>query len=181
MNRVCKNCGGLFKGRSDRTWCTESCKKALKSNYDQLFHLENRDKKIATACDWQRSNKKRKSQYDRYRRDTLPKRKRPPSVEDPETRRMISSKRRASKRSQGAYLVSKRDLARALLRSDNRCLYGAEEFTVENPLEWDHVIPIARGGTHSIGNLVPACRRCNRNKHVKFISEWRHGRIKGTN
>ena len=28
----------------------------------------------------------------------------------------------------------------------------------------DHLIPIARGGHHAAGNVVPACRRCNLEK-----------------
>jgi hypothetical protein len=31
-------------------------------------------------------------------------------------------------------------------------------------VEMDHVIPTSRGGTHEIGNLVPACKPCNSSK-----------------
>jgi len=37
----------------------------------------------------------------------------------------------------------------------------------------DHVIPLARGGTHERANLVPACKRCNCSKKDKFLNEWR--------
>lgn len=37
----------------------------------------------------------------------------------------------------------------------------------------DHVIPISRGGRHSIGNLVPACLSCNLSKSNKFLVEWK--------
>ncbi|HET8645776.1 MAG TPA: HNH endonuclease [Vicinamibacteria bacterium] len=30
--------------------------------------------------------------------------------------------------------------------------------------EQDHVVPIAKGGAHSAGNLVPACHACNQRK-----------------
>ncbi len=30
--------------------------------------------------------------------------------------------------------------------------------------EWDHIVPIARGGKDEPGNIVPACQRCNRVK-----------------
>lgn len=39
-------------------------------------------------------------------------------------------------------------------------------------IEVDHVIPVARGGTHTPDNLVAACRRCNRSKGAKMLSEW---------
>lgn len=37
---------------------------------------------------------------------------------------------------------------------------------------FDHVIPLARGGSHSFENLVPACAQCNRSKHAKTPEEW---------
>ena len=40
-------------------------------------------------------------------------------------------------------------------------------------IEIDHVIPLARGGSHSIGNLAPACRSCNRTKSDLFVMEWK--------
>ena len=37
----------------------------------------------------------------------------------------------------------------------------------------DHVIPLSRGGTHSIGNLMTLCRSCNSSKHARTLMEWR--------
>lgn len=36
----------------------------------------------------------------------------------------------------------------------------------------DHVIPLAKGGTHCVTNLVPSCAPCNRKKHTKLPHEW---------
>jgi hypothetical protein len=36
---------------------------------------------------------------------------------------------------------------------------GNEGFT-------DHRIPLGRGGSNLIANILPACRRCNRRKHL---------------
>ena len=33
-------------------------------------------------------------------------------------------------------------------------------------LTMDHVIPIARGGTSTKGNIVPACSKCNQSKKL---------------
>ena len=38
----------------------------------------------------------------------------------------------------------------------------------------DHVVPLVRGGSNQIGNLVPACRKCNSSKGSKLIVEWKH-------
>lgn len=31
----------------------------------------------------------------------------------------------------------------------------------------DHVIPLSRGGSHALANVVPACQPCNQKKHAK--------------
>lgn len=43
---------------------------------------------------------------------------------------------------------------------DHRCAYclGHKKLTM------DHVIPISKGGPHTAGNIVPACRSCNSKK-----------------
>jgi len=43
-------------------------------------------------------------------------------------------------------------------------------------LTLDHIVPISRGGVHSIGNLVTACKSCNSKKGDRFIMEWRLGK-----
>jgi hypothetical protein len=40
-------------------------------------------------------------------------------------------------------------------------------------LTMDHVVPLIRGGRHSVGNIIPACRSCNSSKGGKFIIEWK--------
>jgi 5-methylcytosine-specific restriction endonuclease McrA len=42
-----------------------------------------------------------------------------------------------------------------------------------NNLTLDHVIPLSRGGRHSIGNLVSACNLCNATKNTRLIVEWK--------
>ena len=37
----------------------------------------------------------------------------------------------------------------------------------------DHIIPLSRGGRHSIGNLTGACAKCNKSKSNKLLVEWR--------
>lgn len=37
----------------------------------------------------------------------------------------------------------------------------------------DHVIPLARGGNHSIGNLLTLCLSCNASKGKRTMTEWK--------
>jgi 5-methylcytosine-specific restriction endonuclease McrA len=51
-----------------------------------------------------------------------------------------------------------------------RCAYRGEE----GPLEVDHRIPLARGGSNRIENILPACRGCNAEKHDLTEEEFRN-------
>jgi 5-methylcytosine-specific restriction endonuclease McrA len=82
-------------------------------------------------------------------------------------------KRRAKLRNGGTYRVTPRDRSRLMEKHHNRCAYCQQEFSQANPLQWDHVVPLARGGVDSIGNLLPACRRCNQSKGDRFLAVWR--------
>lgn len=50
----------------------------------------------------------------------------------------------------------------------NRCYYCG----TDQKLTVDHDIPLSRGGTDSIDNILPACRSCNSKKHTKTATEY---------
>jgi len=54
-------------------------------------------------------------------------------------------------------------------RYDGRCAYCGRR----GPLEADHRIPLGRGGTNRIENILPACRSCNGRKHRMTEEEFR--------
>jgi 5-methylcytosine-specific restriction endonuclease McrA len=39
-------------------------------------------------------------------------------------------------------------------------------------LTMDHIVPVARGGKSTKGNVVPACKECNNNKKQLLPMEW---------
>ena len=43
------------------------------------------------------------------------------------------------------------------------CAYCNQPFP-ERDLEIEHMWPVARGGAHTLQNVVPACKPCNRRK-----------------
>lgn len=45
------------------------------------------------------------------------------------------------------------------------CHYCEKKFPAAQ-LTMDHIVPLARGGTSTKGNVVPACKECNQNKKL---------------
>ena len=83
-------------------------------------------------------------------------------------RRMTANenRRRTRKLNNGVYLITNKEIEKLY---DSSCYYcGSKE-----KIQIDHVIPISRGGQHSIGNIVPACMKCNVSKGNKYLFEWK--------
>lgn len=56
-----------------------------------------------------------------------------------------------------------------LVDCEKCCVYcGAKEIS----LEWEHVIPVSRGGPNTIDNQVLACKKCNLEKGARDPFEW---------
>ena len=56
-------------------------------------------------------------------------------------------------------------------RSSGLCHYCGKKFFPRS-LTMDHIVPIARGGKSTKGNVVPACRDCNTKKKHRLLMEW---------
>lgn len=67
-----------------------------------------------------------------------------------------------------AAVISEKDQRRLMQQSCAECGGPGEHV--------DHIVPIARGGRHAIGNLQMLCARCNLSKGKKFIVEWRRAK-----
>ena len=59
--------------------------------------------------------------------------------------------------------------ARIFARDDYTCTYCWKRGV---KLQCDHIVPVARGGSHDDNNLTTACEPCNRSKAAKLLSEW---------
>lgn len=56
-----------------------------------------------------------------------------------------------------------------LERCGFRCFYCARKGSEAGELEIDHVMPVTKGGSSHVSNLVAACRDCNQGKRAKII------------
>lgn len=105
---------------------------------------------------WARHPEKRKASWEEYRR------------RHPETHRSVLQRRRARLlAAPGNYTV--RDWRQLLAEYDGRCGYCGSE----GDLQPDHRVPLSRGGSNFLSNLIPACPPCNRRKSTMTEEEFR--------
>lgn len=60
-----------------------------------------------------------------------------------------------------------------LKRYGMRCFIDGHPIESEDDLEFDHIVPVAVGGTTTLDNLAPVCRKHNRQKKTMSLSEYR--------
>jgi 5-methylcytosine-specific restriction endonuclease McrA len=79
-----------------------------------------------------------------------------------------SKRRKAKMRGSHSIKVTTAQLRDRFAQFGNACAYCG----TGGDLHIEHVVPIARGGTHTLGNVLPACERCNYSKHAHDVSAW---------
>lgn len=179
--RLCAECGTPFPvTRSDRITCSLKCSKRridrrrnkgirdfLCAHCSSTFQAARSD---ALYCSPWCS----KRAYYTAHRELLIARSIQWAVDHPEEMRVRRRARRALKRNNpGSVGVLLDDWRRLVTRYRDRCAYCGRQ---PETIQMDHVIPLARGGRHAIGNVLPACPTCNHSKQDKILAEWRHRR-----
>jgi 5-methylcytosine-specific restriction endonuclease McrA len=112
----------------------------------------NKAKQVAWVSAWMKGHREKMHGY--YKRWY---------VENQDTLRHISSHRAR------VYAVSDftfEDWLSTLEVFGRRCAYCLRD---DVKLTMDHVIPVSRGGSHTVGNIVPACKSCNSKKNNRPI------------
>lgn len=86
---------------------------------------------------------------------------------NPEKKQHFENTRRARKAGNGGAhtLVERQDKFDSI---GNVCFYCGQD----GKLSIDHVLPLARGGTNDIENILPACKSCNSRKHTRTGQEF---------
>ena len=64
------------------------------------------------------------------------------------------------------------------LKNKGICYYCGQQF-LPDQLSMDHIVPLARGGKSTKGNIVPACVDCNRKKKLETPAETAIRKLRG--
>lgn len=57
------------------------------------------------------------------------------------------------------------------LKSNFTCYYCEGKFPISK-LHFDHIVPLSKGGSHSVDNLCTSCESCNCSKGPKLLVDW---------
>jgi 5-methylcytosine-specific restriction endonuclease McrA len=79
-----------------------------------------------------------------------------------------NSEKKARNRGNHTVRITKKEMQARYVEFDNRCAFcgSADRLTIE------HVVPRSKGGPHALGNILPACDRCNKNKTNHEVESW---------
>jgi 5-methylcytosine-specific restriction endonuclease McrA len=138
------------------------------SEYSKLWATENpkRRHEIDVKSRNNPINRQKRAAQMRYYRLQNPTAYKDWKFANPEKANANWNRRRQYFNTANLYQVTKNEILKLY---NANCFYcGSSE-----EIQIDHVMPISRGGKHSIGNLVAACGPCNRQKHSKTVMEWR--------
>jgi 5-methylcytosine-specific restriction endonuclease McrA len=111
------------------------------------YYINNREKSLSYCSEWAAKNRDRKKAH--------------------------AQRRRAIKaNAQGEF--SAEDWRQKLAYYGYKCRFCGihKNDTPEGWLEADHAIPLSRGGTNWISNIVPACKSCNCSKGTRTFKEF---------
>lgn len=128
------------------------------------------------AQKWQQENPERSRAWHRAARQKNPERYleyvREWTRRHPERNRTMRAEIAHRRRARMAGLPSEDiDLVALLVEHGRWCYLCEREISLVEMLEFDHVVPIARGGGHVVGNVRPTPRHCNRRKSDRLIAE----------
>lgn len=154
-NGVSVTCKPCAKARS-RKWEIDNPEK-VNQNSRNLYHKdieyarENRRKRVRK---WYAANPEKARAASRSW-----------AIRHPESKRNSEHKRKSAKIGNGVFEVSKKEISRIINSSCIAC-------STTNNITVDHIVPLSRGGRHSIGNLQPLCFTCNASKNNRTMTEW---------
>jgi len=127
--------------------------------YLRQWHLSNHPKVLVSRRKWTASGKEKICQ-DKWRKQNPGK--------------IIASrhKRRALKKAATINLKSIERWIQSVRSKPTAVCYYCQKSIPSKKIHFDHIIPLSRGGAHSVENLCVSCQPCNNRKHAKSVQAF---------
>ena len=153
--RTCAWCGtDITAKRRHAIYCSRICKaRGMTRRYTEDGRRIPRDR-----ARYEREAERRKANARKYIADR------------PGYAKALQLRRKARLLMVPVYRFSEKDWRRLKARYRDCCAYCGKP---SDTLQREHVLPISRGGSHGVGNIVPACARCNYGKRTSLAIEWK--------
>jgi len=162
-NREKQKAYGKIRYQSDRTKFIEKARRWGKANPEKrkASIRKNSSKNTARTKKWIAANKERhdankqryyKSHYQDFLRRN-------------HVRRALQKKATVNLAGIKAWMKS--------VQSKPTCTcYYCQSVIKTSELHWEHIVPLSRGGSHSVENLCVSCAACNLSKHSKSVQAF---------
>jgi len=152
----------------------------------RIYKAKNKERELQQQREWRKNNPEKIKEYnvkykvriDNYYAENSDKvKERMGKYSKTEKGRKVSrlhnSKRRALTRTTEDGSITHTSLDRLKQLQDNKCYYCGCELKYNTPFEvhLDHYVPISKGGTHIIDNVVWSCKTCNLKKNDTLPTE----------
>lgn len=150
----CKICNS----KRAKQWNEENKERSkhLRREAYKKFSQEQRKQKLKNNREYyKRNSQKMNDRGKKYRK------------ENPWQKINSEGRRRARKQNNGVYIILPKEINKIYSSPCIQC--GSKD-----NITLDHIIPISRGGKHSIGNLQALCKSCNSSKGSRLNIEWKH-------
>jgi 5-methylcytosine-specific restriction endonuclease McrA len=188
-SKTCTKCGQIkpyseFNNRKASPDGKQPLCRECEHQRQREYNAKNSARNTARAVDWNKTNKARRKEIrDGYLNRFPDRRKNTLKKYHDKNRQLLNAKarkhRQANMEQARSYVLARRGRIKASAKLvtvkeiikmyASVCTYCGSS----DKIEIDHIVPLSKGGRHSIGNLTPACRMCNASKGNKFLTEWR--------
>jgi len=144
--------------------------------YRKQWRMDNLDSVRSKNREWQRKNWKHRqkyvSEYYQKHKEKLQQRTRDWFSQN-RGRHMANVLRRCGRLKSQSFNPKAIDVycRQVKERPTIRCYYCSKIVSTKR-IHFDHIVPLSKGGPHSIENICVSCSKCNLSKHATPIQDW---------
>lgn len=139
-------------GKTHRARIREA-RREYQREYKREYRTINREKELAKQALWREKN-----------REKLREKNRRWMQAHPEVYREASKIRRVNKNNAPLRDLTREQWETIQASQDHRCAYCGKR--CKGRLSQDHITPLSKGGSHTLHNVIAACRNCNSRKRT---------------